>query len=172
MSWAQKTILKIRDNYSALVAIAHYLHRIYFLQSEISNIQGTTYGGKISLVVGAPTTRINFTKVRGDVHMEDINKPVNMKFVIPHRPLVKLQLASEGPADCEYKVLGGRKDTDVDPLDLSTSLILRGGTPSFDTKEVSVPLPRIRALNIRAIETVIPGGGAAEEVTVRIEITI
>ena len=112
MSWAQKTILKVKDNYTALVASVHYLRSIYQLLLEQSDIEGTSYGGIITLVVGAPTTRINFTT---DSHQ---NLPANaMKFVIPRKPLSRLLIASEGPADCEYKVIGNKIEEDVDYSD-------------------------------------------------------
>lgn len=168
MSWAQKTILKVKDNYTALVASVHYLRSIYQLLLEQSDIEGTSYGGIITLVVGAPTTRINFTT---DDHQ---NLPANaMKFVIPRKPLSRLLIASEGPADCEYKVLGSKTDEDIDYNDLSTSLPLRGGDPSFDTKEYTTPGRRIRALNIRAVETTdLETGFPFADAKVRLEITI
>lgn len=163
----QKTVLKIKDNYTALCAVVHYLSGIYNLLLEQSNIEGTSYGGMVTLVVGAPTTRINFT------HDDHINLPANaMKFVIPRSPIAQLLLASEEGADCEYKVLGSKTNEQEDPSDLSTTLLLRGGNPSFDTKGHVAPGRRIRALNIRAIDTANPSGPPHQEAKVRIEIQI
>jgi hypothetical protein len=165
--WAQKTVLKIKTPFDALVGILHTLNRIYQLLLDQSNVEGTSYGGMVTLVVGAPTTRINFT------HDEHVNLPLNaMRFVIPRKPIARLLLAAEEGADCEYKVLGSKTNEEEDPSDLSTSLLLRGGIPSFDTKEHTTPGRRIRALNIRAIETVDANNIPLQEAKVRIEIQI
>lgn len=124
--------------------ILHLLEEIrnilyYGLPKKATSVTGKTFGFSMTLNVGAPPTKIYFSR-----YNDNENVPQGTNVFAPHRHFKTIILINEGPADIMYEING-------EPNEARITSLLRAGEERQDNSDVD----GIKSLFLYAI----PGGG-------------